>query len=124
MVAIAVAHCAVTEYLTTRSLGKWILDGFVVAGDGTRPSLLRVVTRNAVKLLVLVLPPLVLLGLLNPNLQGMHDLVAGTVVAERRGTDDEDAPDIILYARGVGRVQETSADTAIGLTQMANESAR
>jgi len=63
----------------------------VIAVDGTRPTRRRLALRNLVKCLVIVVPPLAIITLLNPNLQGLDDLVGRTVVVGPP-PDPEDAP--------------------------------
>jgi uncharacterized RDD family membrane protein YckC len=40
----------------------------------------QILLRNALKCLILVVPPLAVFALINPHLQGLSDIAAGTVV--------------------------------------------
>ena len=63
--------------------------GRVVDQGGGRAPRWRLLIRNLGKMLVLVLPPLVLLVIVSPHLQGVHDLFARTVVV----TEVPEAPE-------------------------------
>ncbi|MHC4946869.1 MAG: RDD family protein [Planctomycetota bacterium] len=89
MVAITMVHTTATELAGGRSLGKSLVGARVVGTDGRAPGAGRILLRNLLKLLTLVLPPLVVIAALNPNLRGLGDLAARTVVV----ADHDDAPD-------------------------------
>ena len=87
MIAITVGHCTLSELIGCRTLGKSLVGARVVAGDGSRPSAAAIVARNIFKTIVLLIPLLAVFALLNPHLQGLGDMVAGTVVVG--GIDDQ-----------------------------------
>ncbi len=73
-------HGTITELATGRSLGKAFVGARVVTITGVRPSAATILFRNAFKLLVLLIPVLAVFALLNPNVQGLGDSVARTLV--------------------------------------------
>jgi uncharacterized RDD family membrane protein YckC len=81
MAGVTVLHSTITELLTGRSLGKGLVGARVVAANGGRPDPRQVLVRNLFKAATLFLPPLAVVALLNPQAQGLGDLVARTVVA-------------------------------------------
>jgi uncharacterized RDD family membrane protein YckC len=91
MAGITLAHCTASECLSRRTLGKAMVGGRVISADGrTGVPLRRLLLRNLGKLMVLLAPPLVLLGMLNTNLQGVPDQLGGTCVAGRRAAPEPD----------------------------------
>ena len=80
MIGLTVAHCTISELVTTRTLGKKLVGSSVAACDGTRPGAVAVLIRNAFKAVILLIPVLAVFALLNPHVQGLGDLVAKTVV--------------------------------------------
>jgi uncharacterized RDD family membrane protein YckC len=84
MIAIAVGHGFLLECICGASLGKIVMGGRIVGLKGERASILRLALRSVTLMAILMLPPLVLLSLVNPHLQGVHDLVARTVVIDGR----------------------------------------
>jgi uncharacterized RDD family membrane protein YckC len=85
-------HTALSEVVFGRSLGKMLLDVRIVRLDGSKPRLMQMVARNLIKPLIFLVPPLAVLALFNPHMQGLHDLVAGTlVVHEVEGEASEGA---------------------------------
>lgn len=80
MLGITFAHCTVTEWLTGTTLGKMLVGAEVATAGGERPSATAVLIRNGVKLMTLIVPPLAVIALLNPHLQGFNDIAANTVV--------------------------------------------
>jgi uncharacterized RDD family membrane protein YckC len=93
MTAITVAHSTLTEALGRPTLGKAIMRARVVATDGSRPALARVLVRNAVKAMIILLPPLVIIAFVSPNLQGLDDLAGRTVVVASASDAEEDGAD-------------------------------
>ncbi|MHC5023171.1 MAG: RDD family protein [Planctomycetota bacterium] len=92
MASITLAHTTVSELLTRRSLGKWLLGAELVSVDGTRPPASRVLVRCIAAAFLYVIPPLVVLGLLSPHLQGVHDQIGRIVVIRRVEDASEEAP--------------------------------
>ena len=80
MVGVTIAHSTLAELFTARTLGKKLLGITVVSADGTRPPARSVLIRNAFKGLTLLLPPIAVVAVINPHLQGIGDLLAATVV--------------------------------------------
>ncbi len=82
---LTVAHTAALELIIGRSLGKLLVGARVVAAaDGGRPRTLAILARNAAKLLLLLVPVLVVVMAMNPNRQGIDDLLGRTIVVRRR----------------------------------------
>jgi uncharacterized RDD family membrane protein YckC len=82
MAAFTMAHSIPAEAFSRRTLGKAILGGHVVRADGGRPSVIRLLIRNAIKTVIVLVPPLGLIVLVNPNRQGLNDLAGRTVVVD------------------------------------------
>jgi uncharacterized RDD family membrane protein YckC len=77
---LTVAHAAVGEMMTGRSLGKAMMDMRVVRHDGSPPRGWQTLVRAMFKLLTLCVPPLALFALLHPHGKGIGDTLARTVV--------------------------------------------
>jgi uncharacterized RDD family membrane protein YckC len=92
MIALTVAHSAVTELITGSTLGKKLLRARVVTAEGARPSARAIAARNALKVIVLLIPVLAVFAILTPHLQGLGDQVASTVVVREQPEDEDDAP--------------------------------
>jgi uncharacterized RDD family membrane protein YckC len=86
--SLTMAHSAVGELIGRRSLGKALLGARVLSADGGTPRVAQLLLRNLVKYLVVLVPPLAVVMLTNPNVQGLDDLAGRTVVV---GPRDEDA---------------------------------
>lgn len=94
MVGVTIAHSTLAELFTARTLGKKLLGITVVSADGTRPGARSVLIRNVFKGLTLLLPPIAVVAVINPHLQGIGDLLAATVVVgEGRKPTSEDHND-------------------------------
>lgn len=91
MAGLTIIHTTITEVLTGRSLGKALMGGRVVTIDGARPGPKAIVTRNLLKAFMLAIPPLAVIVVVNPNGQGLGDIIARTIVVRERG-DEGDAP--------------------------------
>jgi uncharacterized RDD family membrane protein YckC len=91
MVTIAILHGAPSELIWRRTVGKALVGARLWGEDGHPPEAGRIVLRNLVKYLILLVPPLAVLALMDPNLQGLNDLVGRTVVVRRRA-ETEDRP--------------------------------
>lgn len=90
-IGLFVAHTAVTEALTARTLGKRLVGLRVVTVKGQPPNLWQMLVRNVLKALALVIWfPLILIAF-NPARQRLGDLAARTVVV-READVDEAAP--------------------------------
>lgn len=83
MIGVTVAHSTLSELIWSRTAGKALVGARVAARDGSRPTSAAIAWRNSFKALVLVIPVLAVFALMNPNLQGLGDLVARTVVVRR-----------------------------------------
>jgi len=83
-ILITVAHSALSEMVTGRTLGKALVASRVLDTSGVRASAKQVFVRNALKIVVLVVPPLALFVFMNPFRQRLGDLVARTVVVVER----------------------------------------
>jgi uncharacterized RDD family membrane protein YckC len=93
MVAITMLHSTVTELGWGRTIGKTMVGARLWSIDGRPPEAGRILLRNLLKLLVLLLPPLAILALMDPNLQGLNDLVGRTIVVRPRAEAEEDSND-------------------------------
>lgn len=83
-ILITVAHSALSEMLTGRTFGKALLASRVLDTSGVRASAKQILVRNALKIVVLVVPPLALFVFINPFRQRLGDLVARTMVVVDR----------------------------------------
>jgi uncharacterized RDD family membrane protein YckC len=94
MAGLAVIHSTVSELTKGTSLGKALVGARVVTTDGLRPSAGQILLRNGLKCLILIVPPLAVFALINPHLQGLADMAAGTVVVHTPGEEPEqESPD-------------------------------
>jgi uncharacterized RDD family membrane protein YckC len=95
MALVTSAHSTATEMVTGASVGKLIAGIRAASTTGERPGLRNLLVRNAVKFVSLMLPPLAMVALLNPHLQGLHDLVAKTIVvrtvSEHESAESQDS---------------------------------
>lgn len=92
MIALCMLHSTVCEFLWARTLGKWFMACRVANVTGEAPGGLQIILRNAMKLVALIVPPLVLFVFLNPYRQRLGDLAARTVVVvELEATEVETA---------------------------------
>lgn len=94
MAGLAMFHSTLTELFTGGSrggvsLGKAIMGARVVSVSGQRPKPHQIILRNLLKCLILIVPPLAVFALINPHLQGLSDIAAGTVVVH----EPEQAPE-------------------------------
>lgn len=80
LIGITMMHCTLGEIVAARSVGKALLGARVVAAHGVRPALGSILVRNAIKIIVLLIPVLAVIALLNHHLQGLGDLMARTLV--------------------------------------------
>jgi uncharacterized RDD family membrane protein YckC len=79
----------ITEVLFARSIGKMMVGGQVSALDGSRPSVVQRGLRAALKLVVLLLPPLGFLVFIDPLTRGMSELLSRTCVVVRDATPSD-----------------------------------
>ncbi len=86
MALLTILHSAVTELVAGRSLGKIVVGSRVIMVDGGKPGRARMLLRNLMKAFVVLFPPLAVFTLANPNLQGLEDLSARTIVVCRKST--------------------------------------
>lgn len=89
LIGLYVLITAPCELFTARSLGKWITGSHIATLTGQPPTLWRVVARNLLKILDLLVAPLLILILFSPRRQRLGDLVAQTVVI--RPADENDS---------------------------------
>ena len=94
MAGLTVLHSTVSELSRGTTLGKALVGARVVTAEGQRPRVGQTLLRNGLKCLILVVPPLAIFALINPHLQGLPDMAAGTVVVHtpeestERNSDD------------------------------------
>jgi len=91
MIGLTVLHSTLTELIAGCTLGKKLVRAKVVTADGARPSARAILARNALKVIVLLIPVLAVFAVLTPHLQGLGDQVARTVIVRER-TEDEGEP--------------------------------
>jgi uncharacterized RDD family membrane protein YckC len=79
-VGLYLLHTTVMELLFAKSIGKFATGLRVASLDGSRPTLLAVLTRNLLRLvdLALVFPPIFVF--FSPLRQRVGDMAAGTIV--------------------------------------------
>lgn len=82
VILLTVLHETVAEVIWGRSLGKLLLGVRVSTMQGGRARAGAVLIRNAYKLIAMLVPPLAVFALMNPNLQGLGDSVARTLVVQ------------------------------------------
>ncbi len=92
MIGLTVLHSTLTELTTACTLGKKLVGAKVVTGEGARPSARAIIARNALKVIVLLIPVLAVFAILTPHLQGLGDQVARTVVVREQSGDDDEMP--------------------------------
>ncbi len=95
VILVAVTLSTVCEAITSRSLGKLLVGGRVVSarpGTATAPALLQILSRNLFKAVVLQMPALGLFTLLDPQRQGIGEMVSATAVVIDRPAAVEPAP--------------------------------
>jgi uncharacterized RDD family membrane protein YckC len=80
MAGITVLHSSIAELVSGKSLGKAMVGARITRLDGSRARAGQLLMRNGLKCLVLLVPPLAVLAIFSPHLQGLADLAAGTVV--------------------------------------------
>lgn len=80
MFLVCVGHCTLSELLWGRTLGKALLDCWVVGIDGKRARVMSILVRNAMKFVALCVPLLFLFVYINQYRQRLGDLAARTVV--------------------------------------------
>ena len=93
MIGLTACHSTLSEVLSSRTLGKALVGGWVTTAEGARPRPGALVLRNLAKLVVLLVPVLVVVGLFSPHWQGLDDQVARTFVVRRGGTAQESDDD-------------------------------
>ncbi len=80
MIAVAFVHATAMESVSGASMGKRLLRLRVQKDDGATLGPGRTVVRNLGKSLMLAAPPLAVIMVLNPNRQGIGDLLARALV--------------------------------------------
>jgi uncharacterized RDD family membrane protein YckC len=93
MIGLTVAHGTLAELAVACTLGKKLVGARVVNCDGSRPMAGAILVRNALKVIVLLMPVLAVFAILNPHMQGLGDQVARTVVVRTAAGDEDAAPD-------------------------------
>jgi uncharacterized RDD family membrane protein YckC len=93
MAGLTVLHSTVGELYRNASLGKALVGGRVTTADGSNPRIGQILLRNGLKCLVLLVPPLAVFGLINPHLQGLPDMAAGTLIVRRAPEQSINTPD-------------------------------
>ncbi len=84
MVGVTLVHTLITEVLLGQSLGKRMVGARIVAADFAPPTRGQRALRVLVKCLTLLIPPFVVVPLINPNMLAVHDALARTMVVKPR----------------------------------------
>ena len=92
MAGITVGLSAGLEMMSGTTIGKRLLGARVIGVDGPAGAR-RCLIRNAVKLVELLVPPLAIIVMMTPNLQGLHDLAARTLVVHTEAAPPEESPE-------------------------------
>lgn len=93
VIGLTFIHSMICESIFGKTLGKSLLGLRVVTAQaGVRASFAATLVRNLLKLIVLLIPVLVLVGLGNPQVQGLSDLMARTVVCQDKPKQDAESP--------------------------------
>jgi uncharacterized RDD family membrane protein YckC len=92
MIGLTVFHSTLTELIAACTLGKKLARAKVVTAEGARPSARAIIARNALKVIVLLIPVLAVFAILTPHLQGLGDQVARTVVVREQSEDEGEPP--------------------------------
>lgn len=91
-IGLTFIHSMICESIFGRTLGKSLLGLRVVtAKEGVRASFAATLVRNLLKLIVLLIPVLALVGLGNPKVQGLSDLMARTIVCQDKPKQDAES---------------------------------
>ena len=93
VIGLYVAHCALSEMFTARSLGKAVFGLHVTDLRGKAPNVWKILVRNGMKAFDLIAPPLLILPLAGPYRQRLGDLVGRTVVVMRDEQDTKTGAD-------------------------------
>lgn len=88
MIGVAGLFGTLGELVGRASPGKALLGLRVLAVDGKSPPPRAILIRNAIRIIILIVPPLAVFALLSPHMQGFNDLLARTVVVRRRTSRD------------------------------------
>ncbi|MCC6909408.1 MAG: RDD family protein [Phycisphaerales bacterium] len=92
MFLICIGHCTLSELLWGRTLGKALMDCWVVGTDGQRAKVAGVLVRNAMKFVALNVPLLFLFVYINQYRQRLGDLAGRTIVVTHHdGPEPSDA---------------------------------
>ncbi|MDY7107176.1 MAG: RDD family protein [Planctomycetota bacterium] len=93
MISVTILHSVVGELIWRRTIGKAMVGARLWPIDGRPLPAGRILLRNLLKLLILLIPPLAILALMDPNLQGLNDLVGRTIVVRPREETEEEPND-------------------------------
>gem|GEM_PF-6266570 len=92
MFIVCIAHSTMSELLWGRTLGKALLDCWVVTIDGKRAGVTGILVRNAMKFVALSVPLLFLFVYINQYRQRLGDLAGRTIVVTHHdGVEPSDA---------------------------------
>lgn len=89
MIGLTMAHSAVSELTWKTTFGKRVMGIEILSADGDPIGRRRLLVRNIVKMVVLLLPPLAVFVAVNPNMQGLPELASRSVLV--RSTPPEEA---------------------------------
>lgn len=80
MLGLTMTHSLLGELWKATTMGKAIIGARVITCEGQRPGMKQIFIRNMLKALILLIPPLGLLMIRNPYLQGLPEIKSRTVV--------------------------------------------
>ncbi len=113
MIGVATVLMTLGEGIWQASPGKALLGLRVFGHDGKPPTFSRVLIRNAVRIMILIVPPLAVFALLSPHLQGFNDLLARTVVLRPLDEEERSSAKADASERG-GRGDRSKKDDSSG----------
>ena len=85
-----VGYSALSEVFFATTIGKAIMGLRITGLKGEPPDVWQVLSRNGLKALDLIAPPLIIFAIISPSRQRLGDVVARTVVVTRVKPDDDD----------------------------------
>ncbi|MEX2215919.1 MAG: RDD family protein [Phycisphaeraceae bacterium] len=85
-----VVYSFVAEVFFAKTIGKAIMGLRVTGLKGEPPDLWQVLSRNGLKALDMIAPPLIIFAIISPSRQRLGDVVARTVIVTRVNLDGDD----------------------------------
>lgn len=88
MVGTSAIIATLGEVITGRSLGKRIVGLALATVDGEPLPRARIMVRAAIRIMILIVPPMIVVMALTHHRQGVHDILAQSVVLDRSRNND------------------------------------